>query len=72
MLHQGLLGILGGDAAKANGSHFNLDLFAKLSFRSDAPGIEHGYLVVLGYDLFLHDQFGECADVAVLLVDHHA
>src|ERR1035441_6545945 len=72
MLHQGLLGILGGDTAKANGGHFNLDLFAKLSFRTDAPGIEHGYLIMLGYDLFRHDQFGKGANVAVLLVDNHS
>ena len=72
VLHEGLLGILGGDAAEAHRGDLHLDLLADLSLGLDPPGIEHGNLVVLGNDLLRHDQLGKGADVAGLLVDHHA
>ena len=72
MLHQGLLGILGGNAAEADRGDFHLDFLAQLRLSLDAPGIEHGNLVMLGNDLLRHDQFGKGANVAGLLVDDHA
>jgi len=55
VLHQRLLGILGGDAPEAYGGYFNLNLFAKLRLRPDPPAIEHRDLIMLGNDLFRHD-----------------
>ena len=72
VLHQGLLGVLGGDAAEAHRRHFHLDLLAQLGVRLDPPGIEHRNLVVLGNDLLRHHQLGKGTDVAVLLVNDHA
>jgi hypothetical protein len=72
VLHEGLLGILGCDAAEAHRGYFHLDLLAGLSLGLDPPGIEYGNLVMLGDDLFGHHQLRKGADVAGLLVDHHA
>ena len=72
VLHQGLLGILRGDAAEAHGGDLHLDLLAHLGIGLDAPGVEHRDLVVLGNDLLRDDQFGEGPDIAVLLVNDHA
>ena len=72
MLHQGLLGILGGDAAEAYGGDFHFDLLAHLGIGLDAAGVEHGNLVVLGNDLFRDDQLGKGADIAVFLVNDDA
>ena len=72
VLHEGLLGILGRDAAETHRGDFYLDLFARLGLRLDPPGVEHGNLVMLGDDLLGHDQLGKGANIATLLVNHHA
>ena len=64
LLHEGLLGILGGDAAEAGRGDFDFDLVAELGVGLDAAGVEHGNLVVLGDDLVGDDELGEGADVA--------
>ena len=69
LLHQRLLGVLRGDAAKTGGRDFHFEFLADLGVGLDAAGVEHGNLVVLGNDLLGDDQFGEGPDVAVFLVD---
>ncbi len=64
VLHQRLLGILGGDAAEAGRGHFHFQFLAQLRVGLDAAGVKDGNLVVLGENLFRDHEFGEGLDVA--------
>ena len=72
MLHQGLLGILGGNAAEADRGDFHLKLLANLSIGLKPAGVEHRDLVMLGNDSFRNKQLGERPDVPGFWVDRAA
>ncbi len=72
MLHEGLLGILGGNPPETYRGNFDLDFLAQLSIRLDAAGIKQCDLVVLGNNLLRHDQFSESPDVPAFLVNNHS
>ena len=69
MLHESLLGILGGDAPEAGRGDLHLQFVAQLSIRLDAPGVENSDLIMLGDGLFRNDQTGKGLNVAGLGVD---
>src|SRR5439155_7365080 len=67
--HEGLLGILGGDAPETSGCDLDLDFLADLRVGLDAAGIENGNLIVLGEHALRNHQPGKGLDVAGLWVN---
>src|SRR6185295_8297569 len=72
LLHQVLLGELGGNATETGRRHLNFNLLTELRIRLDAASIKDGNLVVLGENLIGDHEFGESADVAGLGFDGDA
>ena len=72
LLHEGLFGVLGRNAAEAGRGHFFFNFVTYLGIGFDAPGIKDGNLIMLGNDAVRHNELGKGADVAALLVNVHA